>query len=102
MDKKQKNISLKIATTEGENREVTAKIKDLETENMYLEAYSSSRRENIKFENINELEEGSDKENTEHVLGFFMETELSFIDASSVEIRVHRLRKGRTMSQGLS
>ena len=59
---------------------------------MYLEAYS--RRENIKFENINEFEEGSDKENTEQVLRLFMETELGFMDARSVEIqRVHRLGK---------
>ena len=59
---------------------------------MYLEAYS--RRENIKFENISELEEGSDKENTEQVLRLFMETKLGFMDASSVEIQqVHRLGK---------
>ena len=59
---------------------------------MYLEAYS--RRENIKFENIDEFEEGSDKENTEQVLRLFMETELGFMDANSVEIqRVHRLGK---------
>ena len=101
MDKKQENISLKIATIEEENRELTAKIKDLETKKLYLEAYC--RRENIKFENINELEEGSDKENTEHVLRLFMETELGFMEASSVEIqRVHRLGKRRRMNQGLS
>ena len=59
---------------------------------MYLEAYS--RRENIKFENINELEEGGEKENTEKVLRLLMETALGFMDASSVEIqRVHRLGK---------
>ena len=59
---------------------------------MYLEAYS--RRENIKFENINEFEEGGEKENTEEVLPLFMETELGFMDANSVEIqRVHRLGK---------
>jgi len=53
-----------------------------------------SRRENIKFENINEFEEGSDKEDTEQVLRLFMETELGFMDASNVEIqRVHRLGK---------
>ena len=59
---------------------------------MYLEAYS--RRENIKFENINELEEGGEKENTEKVLRLLMATALGFMDASSVEIqRVHRLGK---------
>ena len=92
VDEKQENISLKIATIEEAKRELTARIKDLETKNLYLEAYS--RRENIKFENIKEFEEGSDKENTEHVLRLFMETELGFVDASSVEIqRVHRLGK---------
>ena len=92
VDKKQENISLKIAAIEEENRELSAKIKGLETKNLYLEAYS--RMENIKFENINEFEEGSDKENTEQVLRLFMETELGFMDASSVEIqRVHRLGK---------
>jgi len=59
---------------------------------LYLEAYS--RRENIKFENISELEGGSDKEDTEQVLRLLMETELGFMDASSVEKqRVHRLGK---------
>ena len=78
VDEKQENISLKITTIEEADRELTARIKDLETKNLYLEAYS--RRENIKFENINEFEEGSDKENTEHVLCLFMETELGFVD----------------------
>ena len=68
---------------------------------MYLEAYS--RRENIKFENINEFEEGSDKENTEQVLRLFMETELGFMDANSVEIqRVTGWGKRRRMGQGQS
>ena len=83
VDKKQEKISLQIATIKEENRELTAKSK--ERKNLYLEAYS--RRENIKFENINEFEEGSDKENTEHILRLFMETELGFMDASSVEIQ---------------
>ena len=88
MDKKQESISLQIVTIEEENRELSAKI--LETKNLYLEAYP--RRENIKFENIKEFEEGSDKEDTGQVLCLFMETELGFMDASSVE-RVHRLGK---------
>ena len=91
MDKKQGNISLKIAAIEEENRELSGKIKALETKN-YLKAYF--RRENIKFENINEFKEDSDKENTKQVLHLFMETELGFMDASSVEIQqVHQLRK---------
>ena len=92
VEEKQENISQKIATIEEENRELTARTKDLETKNLYFEAYS--RRENIKFEIINEFEEDSQKENTEHVLRMFMETELGYMDASSVEIqRVHRLGK---------
>ena len=94
VDKKQESISLQFVTIEEENRELSAKIKDLETKKLYLEAYS--RRENIKFENINEFEEGSDKEDTEQALCLFMETELGFMDASSVEIqRVHRLGKNK-------
>ena len=59
---------------------------------MYLETYF--RRESIKFGNFNEFEQGSDKENTEHVLRLFMETELGFMEASSVEIqRAHQLGK---------
>ena len=64
VDRKQENISLKIATTEEENWELSTKIKDSD-----LEAYS--RRGKIKFENINEFEE-----DTEQVLRLFMETEL--------------------------
>ena len=65
---------------------------DLETKRLYLEAYS--RRENIKFENILEFEDGSDREDTEQVLRSFLETELGFLNASIVEIqRVHRLGK---------
>ena len=68
------------------------KLKAYKQKKLYLAAYS--RRENIKFENINEFEDGSDKENTEQVLRLFMETELGFMDANSVEIqRVHRLGK---------
>ena len=95
VDKKQESISLHIVTIEEENRELSAKI--LETKKLYLEAYS--RRENIKFENINEFEEGSDKEDTGEVLCLFMETELGFMHASTVE-RVHRLGKKKENEPG--
>lgn len=50
-----------------------------------------SRRENIIFENI--VQE-TDKEDTELVVRTFLETELGYKDASTVEIqRVHRLGK---------
>ena len=64
VNRKQENISLKIATTEEENWELSIKIKDSD-----LEAYSW--RGKIKFENNNEFEE-----DTEQVLRLFMETEL--------------------------
>lgn len=51
---------------------------------MYFEVYFW--RENIKFENIIEFEEGSDKENIEYVFCLFMEIEFGFMDVSSVEI----------------
>ena len=66
---------------------------ECETKNLYLEAYS--RRENLKFMSITEdtsLENG--KEDTEEVLRSFMERELGYMNARSVEIqRVHRIGK---------
>ena len=61
---------------------------DVEDRHLYLEAYS--RRENLKFENIPEnVESGED---TELVLRSFLERDLGYVDAASVEIqRVHRL-----------
>ena len=85
--------NLKIASLSEPEEALKEKIKELETKNLYLGAYS--RRENIKLENI--AKEGN-KENTEHVLRAFLETELGFLDANTVEIqRVHRLGKRRTV-----
>ena len=69
------------------------KITDLENDNLYLKAYS--RRENIKFENIEGVPElNTHQEDTERVLRNFLESELRYKDASFVEIqRVHRLNK---------
>ena len=69
------------------------KITELENKNLYLEAYS--RRENIKFENIEEVPGlNTHQEDTERVLRNFLESELRYKDASCVEIqRVHRLNK---------
>ena len=47
---------------------------------MYLE--TSSRRENLKFENI--VEENDSREDTESVLRDFLETELALEDVSIV------------------
>jgi len=73
------------------NDDLQAKLKEIEDKNLYLEAYS--RRKNIIFENIQET---TDKEDTEPVLRTFLKTELSYKDAHTVEIqRVHRLGKRR-------
>ena len=67
-------------------------IDELLSKNLYLESYS--RRENIKFFSIPE-EEG---ENTEDILREFMERELGYRDARSVEFqRVHRINRGRNV-----
>ncbi|XP_068686755.1 uncharacterized protein [Montipora foliosa] len=70
----------------------TSNIKELENKNLYLEAYS--RRENIKFENIQEeTGHGAHQEATKDVLRTFLETHLGYENARSVEMqRVHRLK----------
>ena len=60
----------------------------MKTKDLYLEAYS--RRENIKFNRIPETH----GEDTEEVLRAFLQNELGYVDANTVEIqRVHRLGK---------
>jgi len=69
---------------------------EIHTKNLYLEAYS--RRENIKFTNIEELTEigGRTSEDTEEVLRTFLERDLGYRDARNVEIqRVHRIGKSK-------
>ena len=70
-------------------------LEEYKTQNLYLEAYS--RRENIKFLNIPEASSNRPRdspENTEDALREFLEKDLGFADAMSVEIqRVHRLGK---------
>ena len=72
--------------------ELDSNIKELENKNLYLKAYS--RRENIKFENIQEeTGHGAHQEDTENVLRSFLETHLGYENAGSVEMqRVHRLK----------
>ena len=71
-----------------QNQKLNHKIDDLISKNLYLESYS--RRENIKFFNISE----NSDEDTEETLRNFMERELGFRNARSVEIqRVHRLNR---------
>ena len=69
-------------------------INELQTKNLYLEAYS--RRENLKFMNIKEETTIDGKEDTEEVLRSFLERDLGFADARNVEIqRVHRNGKSK-------
>ena len=83
--------SLALTDLQKANEDPQAKLKEIEDRNLYLEAYS--RRENIIFENILQA---TDKEDTESVLRTFLEMELGYKDANTVEIqRVHRLGKKR-------
>ena len=91
-DRYKEQINLKMTELSRKNAELDSNIKDLENKNLYLEAYS--RRENIKFENIQEeTRHGAHQEDTENVLRSFLETHLGYEDAGSVEIqRVHRIK----------
>jgi len=74
------------------NAELDSNIKELENKNLYLEAYS--RRENIKFENIQEeTRHGAHQEDSKDVLHTFLETHLGYKNARSVEMQhVHCLK----------
>ena len=94
--KKLEALDKKLAELGEKEKLIDSKIEELNTKDLYLEAYS--RRENIKFNNIEESSpSGSREEDTEEVLRSFMERELGYGDARSVEIqRVHRLGKKRS------
>ncbi len=85
------HTSLKLSELVQKESELEDKIADLENKNLCLEAYS--RREDIKFENIEEEPDLNERqEDTETVLRNFLEAELGYKDARSVEIqRVHRI-----------
>ena len=69
----------------------------LKMKDLYLEAYS--RRETIKFVNIPEKD---DREDTEEIIRSFLEWELGFMEAGTVEIqRVHRVGKNTNESTRL-
>ena len=89
LDKRIKGIEGKIAELKVKEGEIDQTLKDLNTKDLYLEAYS--RRENIKFNNIPESPSPRNGlEDTEEVLRSFLEKQLGYHDASSVEIqRVH-------------
>ena len=88
--KMQNDTNMSLRNPEEENLKLGARIEEVEDQHFYLEAYS--RRENLKFENI--PEDDASREDTELVLRSFLERELGYKDAASVEIqRVHRLGK---------
>jgi len=90
LKKMQDNNNTKLKCLEEENLKLGARVKEVEDQHLYLEAYS--RRENLKFENI--PEDDASREDTELVLRSFLERDLGYVDAASVEIqRVHRLGK---------
>ena len=68
---------------------------EIHTKNLYLESYS--RRENIKFTNIEESTEiGGRNEDTEEVLRTFLERDLGYREARNVEFQcVHRIGKSK-------
>ena len=91
-DRYKEQINLKMTELCRKNAELDSNIKELENRNLYLEAYS--RRENIKFENIQEeTGHGAHQEDTENVLRNFLQTHLGYENAGLVEMqRVHRLK----------
>ena len=68
---------------------------EIHTKNLYLESYS--RRENIKFTNIEESTEiGGRNKDTEEVLRTFLERDLGYREARNVEFqRVHHIGKSK-------
>jgi len=82
-----------MAELQEKERNINQALDDLKTKELYLEAYS--RHENIKFNNIPEsTSPRNGLEDTEEVLRSFLDKQLGYRDASSVEIqRVRRLGK---------
>jgi len=84
-----------MAELQEKEKNINQALDDLKTKDLYLEAYS--RRENIKFNNIPESGPPRNAlEDTEEVLRSFLDKQLGYRDASSVEIqRVRRLGKNK-------
>ena len=90
LKKQMEEQTKRITSLIESERKLTDLINDINSKNLYLEAYS--RRENIKVFNIPEVRE----EDTEEVLRNFMERDLGYRNARSVEIqRVLRLTSRR-------
>ena len=81
LSKKLDEQNKRITSMLERERLLRDQINDLISKNLYLESYS--RRENIKFFNIREERE----EDTEEILRKFMEKELGFRNAHTVEIQ---------------
>ena len=60
-------------------------MKEAATKLLYLEAYS--RRENIRFMNVAQDGQTEEPENVKETLRTFLERDLGFLDAGSVEIQ---------------
>ena len=81
-----------LSTQMEKEENLQEQIDELMSKNLYLESYS--RREDIKFFSIPEKE----GENTEEIIREFMERELGYHYARSVELRrVHRINQGRNI-----
>jgi len=72
-----------LAELRAEIEKYDSKMEDLHTENLYLESYS--RRENIKFMNINEEPSTNGNENREDILRNFLTVSWREILASSTQ-----------------
>jgi len=79
----QDDINTKLKSPEEENLNLGARIKEVEDQHLYLEAYP--RGENLKFENI--PKDYASREDTELVLRSFLERDLGYVDAALVEIQ---------------
>ena len=92
---KQTVYEIETAELKVESKEQKNKSDELHMKNLYMEAYS--RRENIKFTNIaEETTSAAQREDTEELLRNFLERDLGYADARSVEIqRVHRIGKSK-------
>ena len=95
LNKKIKGLDGKIAELADKQRKISQTLDNLNTKDLYLEAYS--RRENIKFNKIKEPSmHPNESENTGEVLRFFLEKQLGYHNVRTVEIqRVHGLGKKR-------
>ena len=92
--KEMDKFSSQLLQLRKKQEELAVLQEQLKTKDLYLEAYS--RRETIKFVNIPEED---DTEDPEDVIHGFLERELGFMEAGTVEIqRVHRVGKNTNES----